>query len=120
MGQSDGGAQSSMKRPAETSYKEFAEEWKLVLLVLTVASTLGATIAFSMGGGAVLRSWIAPVSKGCSVSDLHKIEGSFESFHCKDGFLDLSQQTSFMTKGGVMIKTYSAYRIAPVYSSKPS
>lgn len=95
--------------------KDSLEAWKLVGLLTILICTVGSIISFSMGGGDVLHSWLTIKKSGCSVAELAKLQNDFARFHCSDGFVDLNQQRSLMTKGGILVKTYTAYRIAPVY-----
>jgi len=103
---------------AEITTKEHTEEFKLVGFLIIILCTVGCTTAFSMGGIDVFHSWFTKTATDCSVADLSKLQGTHARFHCSDGFVDLAQQRSVLTKGGSLVKTYTAYRIAPVYSHR--
>jgi hypothetical protein len=103
----------------DMSNKDTKEEWRLIGFVLLLLSTVGSSIAFSMGGSEALCSWLAPTASDCSIADLRRLQSNHSRFHCRDGFVDLSQRRSLLTKGGTMLKTYTEHRIAPIYLQQP-
>lgn len=92
------------------------EEWKLVSVVMVLLCGIASVVALSVGGARALRVWTAPMVFQCSIADLDK---SVQRFHCKDGFLDKSQEQTLMLKGGlsVGVGTYTVYRMVPIYLS---
>jgi len=98
--------------------KETSEEYRLVILIIVLLCTVGCSISFSMGGGQVVHQWLLPTAADCSMKDIAKIESTHPRFHCSDGFVDLAQQRSLMAVSGSLVKTYTAYRIVPVYEKE--
>jgi len=97
------------------------EEVKLMLTALVLLSGVGGIVCLVLGGDAAFRSWMASGTLDCSVTDLEVLqEAGTAKFFCQDGFVDVTQQASILTKGTGFRGGMRIYRIAPVFESEGS